>query len=68
MNGPDFHDPDAGRAVARWMGTTLREVTAADGPVTIVGEAPAADRVRDDHGVVHTGVLVALADIAGGIA
>ena len=47
MNGPDFHDPDAGRAVARWMGTTLREVTAPDGPVTIVGEAPAAERVRD---------------------
>lgn len=68
MNGPDFHDPDAGRAVARWMGTTLREMTAPDGPVTIVGEAPAADRVRDAHGVVHTGVLVALADIAGGIA
>lgn len=68
MRGPAFHDPDAGRAVARWMGASMREVTSPGGPVTILGEAPAADRVRDEHGTVHSGVLIALADVAGGIA
>ncbi|MFM7271938.1 MAG: PaaI family thioesterase [Actinomycetes bacterium] len=68
MNGPDLHDPDAGRAVARWMAVTLREITAPGGPVTIIGEAPMPERVRDAHGAVHSGVLTAIADVAGGIA
>lgn len=65
---PGFHDPDAGRAVARWMGAALEEATEPGGPVTIVGEAPAPERVRDSAGTVHSGVLTALADVAGGIA
>ena len=62
-----FHDPDAGREVARYVGIDLTEVTEPGGPIRIVGRAPAFDAVRDDHGVVHSGVITALADIVAGI-
>jgi len=65
---PAFDDPDAGRAVARHLGIDLHETTGAGGPIRITGRCPAHDGTRDVHGVVHSGILTAVADIAAGIA
>ncbi|MFM7615949.1 MAG: hotdog domain-containing protein [Actinomycetes bacterium] len=64
---PAFHDPDAGREVARHVGIDLTEVTGPGGPIRIVGNAPAPDAVRDNAGVLHSGIITALADIVAGI-
>lgn len=65
---PAFGDPDAGRAVARHLGIDLHEATGPGEPIRILGRAPAHVGTRDEHGVVHSGVITALADIAAGIA
>jgi uncharacterized protein (TIGR00369 family) len=64
---PAFHDPDAGREVARYADIDLREVTEPGGPIRIVGRAPGHAGTRDEHGVVHSGIITALADITAGI-
>ncbi|MEY3360707.1 MAG: hypothetical protein RL531_426 [Actinomycetota bacterium] len=65
---PAFDDPDAGRALARHVGIDLHEITEAGGPIRISGHCPAHAGTRDPHGVVHSGVITAVADIAAGIA
>ena len=64
---PAFHDPDAGREVARYADIDLREATVPGGPIRIVGRAPGHAGTRDEHGVVHSGIITALADITAGI-
>ena len=64
---PAFHDPDAGREVARYADIDLHEETAPGGPIRIVGRAPGHSGTRDEHGVVHSGIITALADITAGI-
>ena len=64
---PAFHDPDAGREVARYADIDLREVTEPGGPIHIVGHAPGHAGTRDEYGVVHSGIITALADITAGI-
>ena len=67
-DGSGFHDPDAGRAVARYLGVTLREVSdvGADN-VVAVGEVGRDSHLRAPAGHVRAGVLLALADTVGGI-
>lgn len=63
-----FTDPDAGRAVARYLGVTLREVSdlGADQVVT-TGEVGRDTHLRAPAGHVRAGVLIALVDTVGGI-
>lgn len=66
MNG--FHDPDAGRTIARYMGLTMREVGEPHpGAAQLTGSAPAAAYLRSDDGGIAMGALLTLADSVGGL-
>ena len=63
-----FDDPDAGRAVARYLGLTLEEVgDPREGAATVVGRAPAATYLRAPDGTVAMGALLGLADSVAGL-
>ena len=63
-----FDDPDAGRAVARYLGLTLEEVgEAREGAATVVGRAPAATHLRAPDGTIAMGALLGLADSVAGL-
>lgn len=67
-DGAGFRDPDAGRAVARYLGLTLREVSDPDtDDVVTIGEVRRDAHLRAPAGHVRAGVLLALADTVGGI-
>lgn len=63
-----FTDPDAGRAVARYLGVTMREVgEPVEGGATVRGESPIGPHLRGPAGTVRSGVLVAMADSVAGL-
>ncbi len=63
-----FDDPDAGRAVARFFGLTMRETGGTDPAVVVVtGVAPAADHIRSPDGRLAMGALLAMADSVAGL-
>ena len=55
------------REVARYADIELHEVTEPGGPIRIVGRSHVHDGVRDDHGVVHSGIITALAGVIIGL-
>jgi acyl-coenzyme A thioesterase PaaI-like protein len=59
-----FDDPDAGRAVTRYLGVSLRE-QGEEG--VVVGTAPAGSHLVDPGGIAHAGVLLGMIDSAGGV-
>jgi uncharacterized protein (TIGR00369 family) len=63
-----FHDPDAGRSVARYLGLTLQEVgPPTEGAATVLGAAPVRAYLRNSDGSIAMGALLGLADSVAGL-
>lgn len=63
-----FHDPDAGRDVARYLGLTLREVgDVRTGGAEVEGEVTELAHLVRPDGTLSTGALAGLADSVGGL-
>ncbi|MGZ6997597.1 MAG: PaaI family thioesterase [Acidimicrobiia bacterium] len=63
-----FHDPDAGRSVARYLGLTLEEVgEVRAGGAEVHGTAPAPGYLRLPDGSIAMGALLGLADSVAGL-
>ena len=55
-----------GRSVGRFLGLSMREVSAPDGPVTLEAVSHVQPTVLDQHGFIHAGALFTMCDCVGG--
>ncbi len=63
-----FHDPDAGRDFARYLGLTMTEVgEPAPGTARVHGTVAASDHLRRPDGTIAMGALLGLADSVAGL-